>query len=364
MSTRLLELQRAAEAGSLDIVQHILLSTGNNDGQNGARQQQERRRQQPQAQHPDVEITTMTTTITTSSSGQDNMMSLLLTTALHAASGRGHEHIVEWLLHVAAESSENDDNNNNNNSTATPQRITLDVNATQRGGWRALHLACHGKHGAVVKRLLQAGANPHLCLSNGQSALHVACAQDHNLSVVRLLVEHAKAKHNNPNTLSLSSSSLVHSTDKSGWTPLHVAAFHGRVDIVHYLLVSPHAQANVEHKNRDGQTPFALTASQCPKQQRPYVRRLAVLRTLVVYGKANVDCYDHTGRTALECAIERRDMSMICFLTRQCGATVRLVDLQKAYQTPNALYPLVAAATSQGFFSVRSSNASDMVTDE
>lgn len=315
-----------------------------------------------------------TTTTTTTSLGA---------TALEAASRHGNDDVVDWLLrHVSPHAC----------------AVVNDVNAAKRGGWTALHSASLHGHAGVVAKLLRAGANPYLRLANGQTALHLACSggvgggggqgggKDY-LHVVKLLVEWTATtsspttrpyyRHNitddniKSNSVSSSSSSssslpqlLVQAQDQRGWTCLHTASFHGQVDIVQYLVSKAAVLVDVETTTRDGSTPFLLTSSQPCRQN---LQRLPVLKALFLQGKADVDrTTDDKGRTALFKAIERRDLSMIRFLLDSCGATVRRADLVEAsngqrihhhhhhrhypYHDPDILYPLVAAAASQGFF--------------
>lgn len=103
----------------------------------------------------------------------------------------------------------------------------------------ALHQATWNGHPTVVRRLLQAGADPNETDDEGETALHQAAWRGHT-SVMELLLDGEA----DPNT-----------KDKTGQTPLHQAASNGSKDVVQLLLdkgAEPRATDN------DGRKPHSL----------------------------------------------------------------------------------------------------------
>jgi ankyrin repeat protein len=125
-----------------------------------------------------------------------------------------------------------------------------------------------------------------------------------------------------------------------------VASYHGKVAVVRYLATQPVDPVHVETRNRDGRTALGVAS----RQTRRTVRRLDVVRLLHLEAGASLDTMDDGGATALGSALERRDLAMLCCLLRS-GATVRRADLERAAAYPDALYPLVRCAVSQGWLS-------------
>jgi ankyrin repeat protein len=103
--------------------------------------------------------------------------------------------------------------------------------------------AVHSGQLAVVRRLLDAGANPSAGVGAGQSALHLASLPDNGLELVELLLAAGvDPKAAEPDTLV---------------TPLHMAAYRNRPAIVGRLLA---AGANVDARDADGMTPWLNAA--------------------------------------------------------------------------------------------------------
>ena len=251
----------------------------------------------------------------------------------------------------------------------------------QRGGWRAIHLACqedptdpHAE--AVVQDLLRAGANPYLRLfRTGQTALHVACRHG-QVRLVQRLVEFSVSPTNRALWSSSSGChtnnndgeiiSLVHARDARGWNALHTACFYGNVAVVRYLLQqSDDPIHNVDAPAHDGSSALQLVAGRLAAAARPGRdgRRLQVLRLLVHLGRANVNrrCHFSSSNsqqctpatkmtTCLHGAVARGDVSLACALL-QCGATVDrelLVLAATRHDRWDVLPRLLQAAVAQG----------------
>ena len=70
-----------------------------------------------------------------------------------------------------------------------------------------LHIACQYGHEAVVKALVDAGANVNTVNKHGWAPLHIACQYGHE-AVVKALVD---------------AGANVNTVNKHGWTPLHIS---------------------------------------------------------------------------------------------------------------------------------------------
>ncbi len=119
--------------------------------------------------------------------------------------------------------------------------------------------------------------------ANDREDLSLAIRQG-NLAAVRAIVE------KNP--------ALVTSADNAGFTPLHIAATAGRVDIVEYLL---DRGADIEARTAGGQTPLFQTV--------PLVSQKAFVYLLE--RGANLNARDNEGKTILQFALSWQRPSMV-----------------------------------------------------
>lgn len=118
-------------------------------------------------------------------------------TALSLAVGKGDEAIVRFLLEKGA-----------------------DIQSVDKGDRSALHLAASYGHEAIVRLFLEEGADVHSTDIDGCSALHLATSYDHE-TIVRLLLREG---------------ANIHSTDGNGRSALHLAALNAHVAIVRLVL--------------------------------------------------------------------------------------------------------------------------------
>jgi cytohesin len=143
---------------------------------------------------------------------------------------------------------------------------------------------------AEVKRLvIGCGVDPNIQDENGETPLHYA-AWEGRLKVVKLLLEHGA----DPNV-----------QDKDGETPLHLAAWDGHLDVVE-LLLEHGANPNIQ-ENKYGKTPLHYAVSRCLENKfgRTLLhftvsrRHVDVARVLLDHG-ADPTISDNEGMTPLD----------------------------------------------------------------
>jgi len=113
--------------------------------------------------------------------------------------------------HVAAE-------NGNIYGLTTLIRHGIDITARDGLGRTPLHRACINEHVRVVIFLLSVGADPNIQCNDGNSTFMEACKTS-NLTLIRVL----------------SSRSNLTLLNKFGYSAMHLAAMHNRVEVLQYL---------------------------------------------------------------------------------------------------------------------------------
>jgi ankyrin repeat protein len=196
-------------------------------------------------------------------------------TALHRAAGSGHEAVVRLLLEKGA-----------------------DVKARDSYGRTALHWAASSGHEAVVRLLLEKGADVKARDSDGGTALHRAASRGQE-AVVRLLLEKGAD---------------VKARDSDRGTALHWAASSGQEAVVRLLLEK---RADVKATDSDGGTALHRAARS---------RQEAVVRLLLEKG-ADVKATDSDGGTALHRAARSGHEAVVRLLLEK-GADVKAKDSQ------------------------------------
>lgn len=144
-------------------------------------------------------------------------------TPLHSASRHGSQRAVQVLLDAGS-----------------------DINALDEYGETALVLASRGRNTSICKTLIEAGADIKVKTQKGESVLQYLAGFDHELTAL-LLERHVDFE-----------------ADAAGYTPLHVAALYGQVDIVralcHYMAKDSNNRLRSELNRQvpDGRTVMQL----------------------------------------------------------------------------------------------------------
>ncbi|KAF5405976.1 Ankyrin: unc [Paragonimus heterotremus] len=231
-------------------------------------------------------------------------------TALHIASLAGHLEIAKLLIENGA-----------------------DVNCQSQNGFTPLYMAAQENHVDVINLLLDNASNPALSTEDGFTPLAVALQQGHD-RVVAVLLErdsrgktrlpalHIAAKKNDVHSATLLLSNKDVSVDHasaSGFTPLHIAAHYGNVNITKLLI---ERGANVNYNAKNAITPLHVAA----KWGKP-----EVVRELLKAG-AEIDARTRDGLSPLHCAARSGHAEVVRILLN-AGANASL-------KTKNDLSPL------------------------
>ncbi|XP_057188750.1 ankyrin-2 isoform X3 [Triplophysa rosa] len=243
--------------------------------------------------------------------------------ALHLAAKEGHVELVEELLDRGAvvDSSTKKGNTALHIACLAGQKEvakllvkrTADLNAQSQNGFTPLYMAAQENHLDVVRYLLENGGNQSTATEDGFTPLAIALQQGHN-QVVSLLLEHdtkgkvrLPALHiaarkddtksaalllQNDHNADVQSKMMVNRTTengKSGFTPLHIAAHYGNVNVATLLL---NRGAAVDFTARNGITPLHVAS------KRGNINMIALL----LDRGAQIDAKTRDGLTPLHCA--------------------------------------------------------------
>lgn len=132
-----------------------------------------------------------------------------------------------------------------------------DVNARDKDGdnQTPLHYACRKGHAAIVRLLLDHGADVNVRNGLHNTPIGLACETDGHLDIVRILID-AGADVNAKNSA------------VNGYTPLHAACRHGHSDVARLLV---DVAADVNARNLNGNTPLHVA---CRRGHMDIVRLL------------------------------------------------------------------------------------------
>uniref|UniRef100_A0A8C1XD09 Ankyrin 2a, neuronal n=1 Tax=Cyprinus carpio TaxID=7962 RepID=A0A8C1XD09_CYPCA len=274
--------------------------------------------------------------------------------ALHLAAKEGHVELVEELMERGAtvNSSTKKGNTALHIACLAGQKEVAkllmkrgaDVNSQSQNGFTPLYMAAQENHLDVVRYLLENGGNQSMATEDGFTPLAIALQQGHN-QVVSLLLEHdtkgkvrLPALHiaarkddtksaalllQNDHNADVQSKMMVNRTTESGFTPLHIAAHYGNVNVATLLL---NRGAAVDFTARNGITPLHVAS------KRGNTNMIALL----LDREAQIDAKTRDGLTPLHCAARSgHDTAVEILLERGAPILAR---------TKNGLSPLHMSA--------------------
>ncbi|XP_065815024.1 ankyrin-2 isoform X5 [Labrus bergylta] len=240
--------------------------------------------------------------------------------ALHLAAKEGHKDLVEELLERGApvDSSTKKGNTALHIAALAGQKEVVrllvkrgaDVNSQSQNGFTPMYMAAQESHLEVVRFLLENEGNQSIATEDGFTPLAIALQQGHN-SVVSLLLEHdtkgkvrLPALHiaarkddtksaalllQNDHNADVQSKMMVNRTTESGFTPLHIAAHYGNVNVSTLLL---NRGAAVDFTARNGITPLHVASK----------RGNTNMVALLLDRGGQIDAKTRDGLTPLHCA--------------------------------------------------------------
>lgn len=112
-------------------------------------------------------------------------------------------------------------------SSGTINGAVAKIKTTSSQTGRVLSLATKSNYKEVVRMLVRAGVDINWTDRNGESALHVAARYGHH-ECARILMEGTESQHADP--------AVVENLYE--WTPLHVAAIDGHIEVVSQLMTA------------------------------------------------------------------------------------------------------------------------------
>ncbi|XP_076834739.1 ankyrin-3 isoform X3 [Brachyhypopomus gauderio] len=239
--------------------------------------------------------------------------------ALHLASKEGHVEVVVELLKLGASVDAATKKGNTalhiaslaGQTDVVRELVTnsANVNAQSQNGFTPLYMAAQENHLDVVRFLLEHGASQSIATEDGFTPLAVALQQGHD-QVVSLLLEndtkgkvrlpalHIAARKDdtksaalllqNDHNADVESKMMVNRTTESGFTPLHIAAHYGNINVATLLL---NRGAAVDFMARNDITPLHVAAK----------RGNGNMVKLLLDRGAKIDAKTKDGLTPLHC---------------------------------------------------------------
>lgn len=247
---------------------------------------------------------------------------------LLVASGCGINDSVDLVLHEA--------------SAAATERVELvefllesfgselDVNSVNHEGRTPIHVAATEGHVRVIESLVSVGGNPNAVDSKGWTPLHCAASRGHGKAVECLLECSSVAKH---------------ARDREGKTAFDVAATENygqsrqlldllrwgdallraaRVDDVHMMKRCLGEGAGVNRRDQNGWTPLHWAA---------FKGRIKSVKLLLEHG-ALVDTVDDAGYTPLHCAAEAGHLQVALLLIAHGASQTNLKTFEHIAVAP------------------------------
>ncbi|XP_057214014.1 ankyrin-3 isoform X36 [Triplophysa rosa] len=239
--------------------------------------------------------------------------------ALHLASKEGHVEVVTELIKLGAtvDASTKKGNTALHIASLAGQKDVVkelvkngsNINTQSQNGFTPLYMAAQENHLDVVKFLLDNGSSQSIATEDGFTPLAVALQQGHD-QVVSLLLEndtkgkvrlpalHIAARKDdtkaaalllqNDHNADVESKMMVNRTTESGFTPLHIAAHYGNINVATLLL---NRGAAVDFKARNDITPLHVASK----------RGNANMVRLLLERGAHIDARTKDGLTPLHC---------------------------------------------------------------
>jgi ankyrin repeat protein len=194
---------------------------------------------------------------------------------------------------------------------------SVDVNAQDAKGWTPLHWAVFRRDTELVLLLLQHKAHPSALDSDGNTALHMATHVSETTIMTALITEYP---------------SLIHTSNASGETPLHLACERGSYDVAMLLL---DRGASVMDKTNQGRTSLECVFASHPTPTdlaSNRTTRIELFRKILSVGGANLTRYlANQGRNVLHLAALYGDCELAQTLF---DMSTPLVDPDKYGMTP------------------------------
>ncbi|XP_077961984.1 ankyrin-2b isoform X50 [Gasterosteus aculeatus] len=273
---------------------------------------------------------------------------------LHLAAKEGHVDLVQELLErgAAVDSATKKGNTALHISSLAGQAEVVkilvqrgaEINSQSQNGFTPLYMAAQENHMDVVRHLLENGGNQSTATEDGFTPLAIALQQGHNQVVsvllendtkgkVRLPALHIAARKDdtksaalllqNDHNADVQSKMMVNRTTESGFTPLHIAAHYGNVNVATLLL---NRGAAVDFTARNGITPVHVASK----------RGNTNMVALLLDRGSQIDGKTRDGLTPLHCAARSgHDRAVELLLERGAPLLAR---------TKNGLSPLHMAA--------------------